>query len=86
MTDNTPVNMRPQGAAHYLGVSVQFLNKARMAGTGPLYIKAGTAVIYRRADLDAWLAAHVQQFQAVRTAPDRQPCVQSPAMTHGMEP
>lgn len=49
-------NMRPAQAAKYLGVSKSFLDQARVAGTGPKYSKISpTLVIYRRADLDAFL-------------------------------
>lgn len=30
----------------------------RLRGGGPAFIKAGSRVVYRRADLDAWLAAN----------------------------
>lgn len=47
-------------AAAYIGMSVPFLRQSRMEtydGTpGPAFIKAGRAVRYTRADLDAWLA------------------------------
>lgn len=53
-------NMRPAKAAQYLGVSKSFLDQARVSGTGPKYAKISpTLVIYRRADLDAFLAARV---------------------------
>jgi predicted DNA-binding transcriptional regulator AlpA len=50
-------NMRPAHAARYLGCSRSFLDQARVEGTGPRFVKVSpTMVIYRRADLDAWLA------------------------------
>jgi hypothetical protein len=53
-------NMRPAQAAEYLSVSKSFLDQARVTGTGPQYSKlSATLVIYRRADLDAFLAARV---------------------------
>lgn len=45
-----------RAAAQYLGVSESFLNKSRISGTTPPYIKAGAKVLYDLADLDAWLA------------------------------
>lgn len=32
--------------------------KARLTGNGPLFIKLGRLVRYRRRDVKAWLAAH----------------------------
>ena len=53
--------MKPKDAATYLGVSVSWLAQLRM-GTlskveGPPYGKLGRVVRYKKADLDAWLAA-----------------------------
>jgi predicted DNA-binding transcriptional regulator AlpA len=42
-------------AAQRLGMSVSFLNKARLSGEGPIFIKIGTRVAYDPADLAAWL-------------------------------
>lgn len=39
-----------------MGVSVSWLNKSRMKGTGPVYLKIGGAVRYARPDLETWLA------------------------------
>ena len=44
-------------AAARLGVSASFLNKARMSGDGPAYLKIGRRVLYRPTDLDAFAAA-----------------------------
>ena len=44
-------------AANYLGLSESTLEKARVYGTGPTYVKLGRAVRYRPADLDNWLSA-----------------------------
>jgi len=52
-------------AATFLGISVSSLRKSRMNGTRvnylppPPHIKLGRRVIYREADLDAYLEAHV---------------------------
>lgn len=48
-------------AAHWLGVSVSFLNKARLTGDGPVFAKVGTRVVYDQADLVAWLEASKRQ-------------------------
>jgi hypothetical protein len=42
-------------AALYLGVSLSWLDKARMAGLGPAFIKIGARVVYDVADLDFYL-------------------------------
>jgi hypothetical protein len=42
-------------AASYANISKSSLNKLRVYGGGPLYIKVGARVIYDRIDLDAWL-------------------------------
>lgn len=44
-----------QAAAH-IGKSASWLNKSRMTGNGPTYLKLGGSVRYTAADLDAWLA------------------------------
>ncbi len=47
------------GAARYVGLSESTLEKARVYGSGPSYVKLGRAVRYRPADLDRWLDARV---------------------------
>ena len=42
-------------AALALGMSASWLNKTRMTGTGPAYLKIGGRVRYRQEDLAAWL-------------------------------
>jgi excisionase family DNA binding protein len=46
-------------AARLLRLSERTLERLRVAGGGPLYVKAGRAVRYREADLEAWIAARV---------------------------
>ena len=45
---------RKQAAVH-LGVSLSWLDKARMVGRGPAFIAIGSRVVYDLADLDAFL-------------------------------
>ena len=52
------VRMRTADAAAYLGVSTSYLEKRRMSGDGPAYLKIGHAVVYEVATLDAWVAQH----------------------------
>ena len=44
-------------AAAYVGLSASTLNKLRVFGGGPIFIKLGHRVVYDRADLDAWMNA-----------------------------
>ncbi len=43
-------------AAVHIGKSASWLNKSRMTGTGPAYLKIGGAVRYTVPDLNDWLA------------------------------
>ncbi len=44
-------------AATYTGLSPSTLNKLRVFGDGPVFLKLGRRVVYDTADLDAWLAS-----------------------------
>jgi predicted DNA-binding transcriptional regulator AlpA len=57
-----PEYMRPPEAARYTGHSESTLAKLRMRhnrSRGPRFAKLGGVVIYKRADLDAWLDEHM---------------------------
>lgn len=43
-------------AAVHCGLSKSNLDKLRVYGGGPLFIKVGARVVYDHIDLDAWLA------------------------------
>lgn len=45
-----------EAAAHYTGISASTLNKLRVFGGGPVFLKLGRRVVYDPTDLDAWLA------------------------------
>lgn len=45
-----------EAAANYVGLSVSTMNKLRVFGGGPAYLKLGRRVVYDALDLDAWLA------------------------------
>jgi predicted DNA-binding transcriptional regulator AlpA len=49
--------LSPPEAASYVGLSVSSLNKLRLFGGGPRYLKLGKRVVYDTRDLDAWLKA-----------------------------
>ena len=42
-------------AATYVGLSRRTLERYRVTGEGPTYLKNGGRVFYRQADLDQWL-------------------------------
>lgn len=44
-------------AAERLGVSISYLNKRRLTGGGPVFVKIGARVVYDPSDLTAWVAA-----------------------------
>ena len=48
--------LKVDAAARYTGLSASTLNKLRVFGGGPAYLKLGRRVVYDAADLDAWLA------------------------------
>lgn len=67
----TPLNT--VGASAYTGLSRSTLEKLRVFGGGPTYLKLGRAVRYRRVDLDAWLSMRLVQSTSSRvdTGPDK---------------
>jgi len=44
-------------AAEFLRLSPRTLERHRVAGTGPRFVKAGRRVLYRHDELDRWAAA-----------------------------
>jgi predicted DNA-binding transcriptional regulator AlpA len=44
-------------AAQYIGLSKSSLDKLRIYGGGPLFIKVGARIVYDRTDIDSWLAS-----------------------------
>jgi hypothetical protein len=45
------------GAAQYVGMSRDFLNRHRVTGAGPAFLKLGGRIFYTEDDLEAWLAS-----------------------------
>lgn len=52
---NHPTPLDTRAAAKYLGLSKSSLEKARVFGGGPKYLKLNRSVRYRTADLDEWM-------------------------------
>jgi hypothetical protein len=44
-------------AAAYLRLSTSYVNKLRVEGGGPVFLKLSRAVRYRQADLEAWISS-----------------------------
>lgn len=55
---DTPLFLTQAEAAELLRVSPRTLERHRVAGTGPKFVKAGRRVLYRQSDLQAWAAAN----------------------------
>jgi predicted DNA-binding transcriptional regulator AlpA len=58
MTTN-PITLTACEAAKVLGLAPSTLAKLRLFGNGPTYCKLGRRVVYRREDLEAWLASRI---------------------------
>jgi hypothetical protein len=55
------LDLRTQAeAAKALRLSERTLERMRLTGLGPAYVKAGRRVLYRQADLEAWIAAQIR--------------------------
>jgi predicted DNA-binding transcriptional regulator AlpA len=61
--DNLPQLLDERQTAAYLGVSRSFLRKSRCEGQhharteAPAFVRVGGRVLYRRADIEAWVTA-----------------------------
>jgi predicted DNA-binding transcriptional regulator AlpA len=69
-------NLTTIEAAAWLGLAKSTLEKARVTGAGPMFLKLGRAVRYRREDLESWALARkvvsTSEFGQVRVA-EQQP-------------
>lgn len=54
--------LKTPDAASFLGVSASLLNKLRVMGGGPKYMRLGKAVRYSQDDLRAWALS--QKFES----------------------
>jgi Helix-turn-helix domain len=52
-------------------VSTKTLEKWRVRGEGPRFIRAGRKVLYRRADIEQWLASRTVSHTHAETVPVR---------------
>ncbi len=55
-------------AAAVLRLSERTLERFRLSGDGPLYVKAGRRVAYRHEDLDRWVSDRVRTSTSERGA------------------
>lgn len=60
--------MNTQRAADYLGLRPTTLNNWRIAGKGPRFMRIGSRVVYRQADLDAYLETRTVETTDSRAA------------------
>jgi hypothetical protein len=61
MLSDLPDRLTVSEAAAYIRRSPSFLNKRRVYGGGPDFLKLGSSVLYQRDSLDRWLAANVRR-------------------------
>jgi predicted DNA-binding transcriptional regulator AlpA len=57
MTDQEHRRLRTPAAADYLGYAESTLEKKRLTGDGPPFIRLGRVIVYDTRDLDSWLSA-----------------------------
>ena len=53
--------------AKLLRLSERTLERLRLQGGGPLYVKAGRTVRYRESDIEAWVSARVVSSTSQRS-------------------
>ena len=54
--------------ASRLGISTRTLERYRVAGTGPRYVKIGKLVRYLETDVDAWIEQNLAQSTSERSS------------------
>lgn len=69
MAHAAPSRLNSAQAAKHLGLSKSTLDKMRMEGRGPRYLRVGSRCFYRPADLDAYLEAAVVETADSRALP-----------------
>jgi predicted DNA-binding transcriptional regulator AlpA len=65
----TRVYLTQDEVAAVLRLSPRTLERHRLAGTGPAYVKLGRKVVYKRSSVEAWAAANT--FTSTSAAEDR---------------
>jgi predicted DNA-binding transcriptional regulator AlpA len=55
---NTPEILNERQVQETYGFSIPYLRRTRRERRGPRYLKVGKLVRYRKADIEAYLAAH----------------------------
>jgi len=58
------MNLKVTEAAEHLRLSKSTLDKLRVYGGGPTYMKLGRTVVYARDDLDAWMSSRRRESTA----------------------
>ncbi len=61
--------MTPREAAEYLRSSPSTLAKRRLTGNSPAFTRIGSAIRYRKSDLDAWMADNLRRSTSEAPAP-----------------
>lgn len=59
--------------AELLRLSERTLERWRVVGGGPVFCKLGKRVLYRRPDLDEWIASHLKLIEHQPPAPSPPP-------------
>ena len=72
MSENLPRYLDTVRAAAWVGLSPKTLQRMRVTGDGPPYVKRGRRVIYDRTDLDDWMARLKRRFTG-ESVDDREP-------------
>jgi predicted DNA-binding transcriptional regulator AlpA len=52
------VSLTQAETSEWLRLSERTLERWRVSGSGPVFVKLGKRVLYRQADLDEWIASH----------------------------
>jgi predicted DNA-binding transcriptional regulator AlpA len=63
--------LRTRGAAKYLALAESSLEKARLTGKGPRFVKLGRLVAYDIVDLDEWVNSHKRESTSEPATPAR---------------
>ena len=54
--ERTEEFLTPKQAAGYLRVSKSYLDKLRVYGGGPMFLRFGRKILYRKSELNLWAA------------------------------